>query len=75
MQPRSEPLTYLPRQVPFALASQVWGGVSAYFNAAMTAYAAAAEYERLSHLSDAELMRRRMSRADLQRLVFARLTR
>jgi hypothetical protein len=56
--------------------SRIADGVAAIasgFGLLVSACAASAEYERLSHLSDASLATRGLSRSDLPRVVLARL--
>jgi hypothetical protein len=55
-------------------ARRLYRAISAYFLAQLDAHAATAMYEQLSRLSDAELARRGMTRADLHRHVFEHLT-
>jgi len=50
---------------------RVWARIAAWADACATYYAAAAMYEQLSALSDAELTRRGLSRASLARDVRA----
>lgn len=53
---------------------RVCSAIGVYITAYMDAQAAAALYENLSKLSDAELARRGLSRADLRAQVHERLT-
>lgn len=71
----------MPRAT-FACAAQAYdkarklvAWIGAWLAACADAHAAAAVHERLSRLSDAELRRRGMARADLHRRVFETLTR
>lgn len=66
---------HLPRTAPVqatdhpVLASW-WSGLTDWVTACADSYAASAMYQNLSRLSDAELQRRGLSRANLARDVF-----
>lgn len=55
-------------------ARRLWYALSAYCVACRDVYAATSTYEQLSRLSDYDLARRELTRADLHRFVFGELT-
>jgi hypothetical protein len=73
--PRTLPLSFANVGANPSIFRRTWRAVVIGFFACIDAYAAAAEYERIARLSDAELKRREMTRADLHRHVFERLSR
>jgi hypothetical protein len=70
--PQLAPVALIPSISNFA--RRLWAAVGTYYVARLDAYAAAAMYEQLSRLSDAELSRRGMTKSDLHGHVFERMT-
>ena len=69
-----QPAPIAPNPPLPSIAKQLWVAIGSYYVAQLNAYAATTMYEQLSRLSDAELTRRGMSRNDLHRHVFERMT-
>ena len=68
----SAPAALVPSLLRFA--NRLYAAISKYYVARLNAHAAAVMYEQLSRLSDTELACRGMTRSDLRRHVFERLT-
>ena len=64
-----EPIESVPVVPPLRLIRRLATWLSAFASACADAYSAAAQYDDLSRLSDAELGRRGISRADIHRFV------